>query len=59
MVKHGFYYITDSEIIYLARINKLESTRFKLVKYDMTTNTQGTQPTFNSDEFCRNFSSFS
>jgi hypothetical protein len=43
MVKHGFYHTTDSEVIYLARVNKLELSKFKLVKYDMTSNTQGTQ----------------
>jgi hypothetical protein len=43
MVKHGFYHTTDSEVIYLARVNKLELSKFKLVKYDMTSNIQDTQ----------------
>ena len=40
-IKTGFWHITDTEIIYLVRRSKLELSRFKLMKYNILTNTFG------------------
>ena len=40
-IHRGFFKITNSEIIFLARRSKHDPSRYKLVKYDMTTGTTG------------------
>ena len=41
MAKQGFYHISDSEIVYLARRSKLEPSKFKLVRVRLDTFAQG------------------
>ena len=41
MIKHGFYYATDQEIVFLARQSKLEPSKFKLVRTQYSTLVQG------------------
>ena len=40
-VKNGYWHITDTEIIYLARRNRFDSSKLKLIKYDILTDTFG------------------
>ena len=40
-VKVGYWHITDTQIIYLARRRKQDLSKFKLIKYDMLSHTFG------------------
>ena len=40
-VKSGYWHITDTEIIYLVKRSRLDLNRYKLIKYDILTNTFG------------------
>ena len=49
MIKHGFYFKTDQEMVFIARQSKLDSSKFKLVRTQFSSLTQGwitISPTF-------------
>ncbi|CAI2386633.1 unnamed protein product [Moneuplotes crassus] len=49
MLEDAYFDIRQDEIFYLVRRSKLDYSRYKLVRYDMLTNTQETHPT--GDDF--------
>ena len=40
-IKIGYWHITDTEIIYLARRSRLDKSHYKLIKYDILANSFG------------------
>ena len=40
-ITNGYWHMTDTQIIYLVRRSRLDPFNFKLIKYDMLTNTFG------------------